>query len=183
MRNGHPNRNMETALSHERLRELLDYDPETGEFFWTGNGRKGKGGRRRRVRAGCYNRTTRCPYVLLGIDGNVYLAHRVAWFYMTGVWPKDQIDHKDNNGLNNRWDNLHEATASQNRYNTKPYAKSKLGTKGIYFRPPRPKQQRLPLYEVRVNGDFIGHFATLAEAKAARELAARKAHGEFYRDQ
>jgi hypothetical protein len=87
-----------TELTAERLRELLNYDPDTGVFTW-------------RVRpvhshrvgdiAGSV-RTTR-GYRLIGVAGRVYKAHRLAWLYMMGEWPKDQIDHINRDPSDNRF--------------------------------------------------------------------------------
>ena len=89
-------------LTAERLRELLHYDPETGKFRWVGRPR-GRGAKRP---DGAVGRITADGRLSIGVDGFSYLAHRLAWLHVTGEWPKDDIDHRDCNPLNNRWNNL-----------------------------------------------------------------------------
>lgn len=168
-----PNRELEKTLSRKRLRELLRYEPRTGDFIWlkaTSN-RVEKG-----ALAGCAKDHNGARYILLGIDGRLYHAHRVAWFYMTGTWPQKELDHKDGNGWNNSWANLREATPAENQCNTKLRSDNLSGVKGITFYAGRKKP-----YRVWLNCRSLGSFATLAEAKAVRELAARESHGKFYR--
>jgi hypothetical protein len=78
-------------LTAERLREVLNYNPGTGVFTW-----RVQTGRRAPVGAiaGCI---TWYGYIAIKIDCCRHLAHRLAWFYVTGAWPKDQIDHINGN--------------------------------------------------------------------------------------
>jgi len=80
---------MSVELTQEKLREYLIYSPETGEFKW----RKNRGRARSGGLAGAPDRN---KYIRVWIYGQKYLAHRLAWFYMTGTWPDEQIDHCNN---------------------------------------------------------------------------------------
>jgi hypothetical protein len=104
----------ESCLTAERLREALYYDPDTGTFRWRTSGH----GRRAGNVAGCVNRLT--GYRRIGIDGQQYLAQRLACFYMTGKWPSGQIDHLDWNEDNNAYQNLQDVTSAQNSSNCRP---------------------------------------------------------------
>ena len=112
-------------LTIERLRDLLDYDPETGTFVWkisTTNvipagsiaGSKGKNG-----------------YISIQIDGKLYRANRLAWFYSHGRWPKGQIDHANCVTDDNRLQNLRDATCAQNQANARRRVDNKSGYKGV----------------------------------------------------
>jgi len=161
------------AISPARLRERLRYDPVTGEFSWIRKDRRAK-----TTRAGTRGfNSNGHRKVDIELDGQVFKAHRLAWFYMTDKWPKHEIDHADNDGWNNRWDNLREATHQENAWNRKMRIDNVTGVKGVHFSVGHGK------YVAKLNGARLGYFQTLSEAKAVRELAARKAHGEFYRDQ
>lgn len=100
-------------LTAERLRELFHYAPETGVFtrlLRTSNS----------VRigdvAGCRNVY---GYWQINCCGKIRPAHRLAWLYVHGVWPKEQVDHIDGDRANNRIDNLREATSAENKQNTR----------------------------------------------------------------
>lgn len=95
-------------LTQAALKELLEYDPETGKFFW-----REKGVGRKRAEAGNFSR----GYVRIGIQGRLYYGHRLAFLYMTGSIP-DVVDHKDGDESNCRWENLRASTHSENGKNT-----------------------------------------------------------------
>ena len=108
-------------LTPERLRELLDYDEETGLFTWKIQlGNRGAAGKI----AGRIGKNR--SYI--GIGGDQFFAHRLAWFYVYGLWPKKGIDHIDGDPLNNRIANLREANQAENLQN---YKKPKTNTSGF----------------------------------------------------
>jgi hypothetical protein len=158
---------------HDELCEMLSYDPETGVFTWL-------------VRpSNCIHvgdvagHLNKIGYRAIRIAGHYYLAHRLAWFYMTGEWPLGWMDHSDMVRDNNRWINLREATPSQNRANCGVNSASLTGLKGVTWKARRNK------YEARImiNGKrfSLGFFDT---AELAHEAYMRKAinlYGEFAR--
>ena len=81
-------------LTCARLRELLHYDPETGEWTRLASIVSGKGCVRHRVgdRAGWRSGG---GYNYIGVDGGVYKTNRLAVLYMTGEWPQGYVDHRD----------------------------------------------------------------------------------------
>lgn len=113
-------------LTADEVRGLLDYDPETGLFRWR---KPGKG------RISCHRRFTgyvnKKGYVIIGIKYRPYLAHRLAWLWMTGDWPRGQLDHKDRNRSNNKWHNLREATSSEQNLNSNSHPYLGLTCTGI----------------------------------------------------
>lgn len=157
-------------LTAHRLRELLDYDPKTGVF-------------RRKIRSGKAQPGTiagsiQCHgYVLVSIGGDRYLAHRLAWLYMNGSWPEKWIDHINGNPSDNRIANLREATPAQNGWNKIIQSHNTSGVKGVHWCPERG-QWRAYIYanHKRIH---LGRFATLKEAKDARDFAERKIHNEY----
>jgi hypothetical protein len=99
-------------MEHTYLTSVLHYTPETGEFLWNLPRPKIRVGQR----AGYKKKNT--GYIYIEIDGKSYSAHRLAWFYVTGTFPKKQIDHINRNRSDNRYENLREATNSQNKANS-----------------------------------------------------------------
>lgn len=114
-----PSTNPEITLS--RLRELVEYVPETGVFLWRAGRRKGR-------TAGTSRKN---GYRLLQLDGVSYYQHRLAWFYVRGEWPINDVDHEDENKRNNAWNNLRLATKSQNQHNRSTPRNNTSGIKGV----------------------------------------------------
>ncbi|WVS23993.1 hypothetical protein QkW1_70 [Ralstonia phage QkW1] len=155
------------GLTQQRLKELLNYDPETGEFTWRFN-RKG-------VLAGCRAGTISYGYVSIRIDGVRLMAHRLAWLYMTGKWPADVIDHINLDKADNRFFNLHEATIQQNLVNQR--GRSVSGLKGVV----KVKGRWRAVIHRDGKTRHIGYFDTAEGAHEAYAAEANKLHGEFAR--
>jgi hypothetical protein len=65
------------------------------------------------------------------LTGVLYREHRLAWLYMTGEWPTHEIDHINGDRVDNRFCNLREATASENRWNSRKRVNNTSGYKGV----------------------------------------------------
>jgi len=156
-------------LTQERLKEVLDYDPETGEFTWK---------LRQDVNlawnakwSGKVAGSNHRGYLLIQIDSGFYMAHRLAFLYMTGVFPFDVTDHINGVGTDNRWVNLREISRELNNQSLALRSDSTTGACGVDFCATRKK------FRARVNykGREIhcGYFAlkeeALARAKTVRE--------------
>lgn len=155
------------GLSFERLVELLDYNPNTGVFYWKRNGKI----------AGYRNGWS---YISIRIDGILYLAHRLAFLYITKKWPADKIDHRDGNRGNNRWKNLRPATNAQNLQNSKLRINNKSGFKGVSFVSATSTWYACIMVKGKSIALGAGH-KTAKSAYAAYCAAALKFHGEFAR--
>jgi len=148
----------------DRVRDLLDYAPETGIFTW----KKTMGGTAwAGTVAGAPNSA---GYSLIKIDGKKYQASRLAWLWVHGSWPENYIDHINGDRLDNRLVNLREATPAQNKHNSGPAKNSTSGVKGVFWNSKREKwQARICLGgEVR---QHLGYFNNLEDAKTAYEIA------------
>lgn len=155
-------------ITQQELHDLMTYDPETGEATWLKGTWKGR-------KVG----TPTCKgYVQARINNRSYLMHRVIWFWMKGEWP-GEIDHKDCNRSNNRWDNLRLATKEQNQWNTGVRGDNSSGFKGVT----RPKGRTKWHAYINVDGrrKFLGSYPTAEEANRAATAARQAAHGEFAR--
>jgi hypothetical protein len=161
-------------LTQARLQEVLHYEPETGEFVWLERLEEGARSDLVGEQAGCLHWK---GYLNIMIDGKEYRAHRLAWLYMYGSFPKNQLDHINRDRVDNRIANLRLASNSQNgaNSNAKP---SFSGLKGAHWHS-RDKKWFSAIY---YNGKkhHLGRFATAEEAHAAYCEAAEKMHGEFF---
>jgi hypothetical protein len=114
----------------ERLRELLSYNPETGEFHWRiDHGRLYKAGTEAfTVKMGPPGN----DYLVACIDKIPYRAHRVACKMFYGVEPPDFLDHIDGDRFNSRIKNLRETSQGENIRNQPVQARNKTGLKGVH---------------------------------------------------
>lgn len=163
-------------IDHGLLLEMLHYDPNTGIFTW----KIQKGRAKRGAIAGKqWNnaQTGRVIGLRLRIGQRAYLCHRLAWYYMTGVWPPEEIDHKNVDRLDNRWDNLRLATRAENQRNVKAQKNNRLGVKGVTFTKGR-YWARLMVDRKVIN---LGYHHTLDAAVKAYAEGSKKYHGEFGR--
>jgi hypothetical protein len=158
------------ALTHTRLLERVTYDPITGAFHKNGKywGRC-KSGQRVGYKNRCSGRW------VIRLDGQRYHASRLAWFYMTGRWPPDDIDHINRDCADDRFVNLREATRSQNIVNKSFQSRNTSGFRGVIKRGDRW------IAQVTKMGDkkYLGTFDTPEKAYEAYVRAAKAIHGEF----
>lgn len=157
-------------MTRRYLRSILNYDPETGEWRW----RCRKSGRAALGQlAGSPGSQGRWD---IRIDGKLYQAHRLAFLYMTGRWPFDQVDHRNGKRNDNRWSNLREATNGQNAMNQRRRADNTSGHKGIYSFPGGRWRAKIVVDGRQV---YLGLFHRKEDAIAAYRAAAERYHGEF----
>lgn len=146
-------------LTQSRLKELFNYDPETGVFTRKSGAIAGT------LRSDGYRKIT--------VDRVQYYSHRLAWLYMTGELLKD-IDHIDRNPSNNRFSNLRSVTKSQNQHNRIKQYNNTSGYKGvIYYK--RTGKWRACIY-VNNKCHSLGYFHTAEQASIAYQTAAMIFH-------
>lgn len=158
-------------MTQERLKILLDYDPETGVF--TGKTIRGKHDRRGVIEGS--NRTAG-GYCRLLLDGKQYLAHRMAWLYVYGFLPEG-IDHRNTNTSDNRISNLRVADKSQNGANMPARNPGRL--KGAYFNKAARRWQSQIMHNYKQY--YLGLYDSEKEAHKAYVEAAINIYGEFAR--
>jgi len=147
-----------------RVRFLLSFNEESGDFHW----KVPRQGTRKDKKAGCVGSD---GYWSICIDGALYKGHRLAWLYVYGEWPSDQIDHINGNRLDNKISNLRIVTQNQNQQNRKPN-RNGTGVKGV------SKIKNGFSAQIGHNGQktYLGFFKTKEEAGAAYVKAAQKLH-------
>lgn len=119
-------RDKESEISLDRIRELISYDPESGDFTWlVTTGKKVKGDKAGGV--------SEHGYCRVKLAGTKYMAHRLAWAFIYGVFPENEIDHINGIRSDNRKVNLREANRSTNIQNLNSSRKdNKLGVLGVH---------------------------------------------------
>jgi hypothetical protein len=149
------------------LRKLFHYDCRTGKFTrlnnMSSNARVGG-------IAGGYQNT---GYIAIHVSNTLYLAHRLAWVWMTGKWPSE-IDHRNGNRSDNTWANLRQVTRSVNNQNQRrAHLNSRTGVLGV-----APNGKTSFQANIQVNGKphYLGTFRTIEAARAAYLKAKSELH-------
>jgi hypothetical protein len=158
-------------LTIEQLKELLEYNHDTGVFTWI----KLIGTSNRKV--GGVAGTKRDGYIRITIKGKIYSAHRLAYLYMTGKFPENDIDHINHIRHDNRWTNLRDATHSQNQANRVKHKNNTSGYKGVNW-DKRYKKWRAKIQYMN-KSIYIGYYTTPQEAAEAYKKKAIELFGEF----
>mgnify|MGYP002682441619 CR=1 FL=1 len=148
------------------LRELFHYDPDTGVFT-------------RLVRTsnnctlGPSGMLTKRGSVAVSVCGKKRAAHRLAWLYMTGEWPADEIDHIDGDQTNNRFANLRECSGAENKQNMR---RARRGNKSGFLGVSRHQGQWQARIHMGGKVKRLGLFKTPEEAHLAYVAAKRQLH-------
>lgn len=155
----------------QHLHERVSYNPQSGAFVWKAN--------RIAARVGTEAGQNRSGYRVIRIQGRMFPAHRIAWALMTGAWPSHDIDHRNLDKSDNRWDNLRPASKRENARNTGIRADNKSGFKGVCWDKGRRRWRadiRLP--SIRKH---LGLFDDPAIAHAAYSRAVSEHFGDYGR--
>lgn len=149
-------------VTQESLKELLCYDPDTGDFT------RIKAVQAARVGdiAGCLGNR---GYIVIRINGKNYLSHRLAFIYMTGEFPEHHTDHINGNKTDNRWENLRAVTRGENMKNQKKRKSNTSGVMGVYWN----KSSGMWQAQIKADGKqmYLGIFADINDAITARKQA------------
>ena len=147
------------------LREILEYQPDTGLFFW----KKPIRGIKKGSKAGHLSKD---GYIDIRIKKRSYPAHRLAWVIMTGNWPDNFVDHINRIKSDNRFVNLREATKSENAQNTNLQSNNTSGYKGVVWH--KPNKNWVAQINIRKKHIHLGSFENLQDAINARIEAEKK---------
>lgn len=152
-------------LTVEYVRNILDYNPETGIFKWKKRDDvPQKWNTRNSGNITGWNHSN--GYLQTCINYKKYYLHRLAWFYVNGVWP-DEIDHIDRDKKNNKISNLRVVTHRDNCAN-RTQRKNPTGYKGVIF----SKRDKSWAAKITINGvlKHIGTFKSVEDAATAYNL-------------
>jgi hypothetical protein len=106
-----------------------------------------------------------------------YLYMHVLVARLAGLDTSRKVDHRDNNGLNNRRSNLRWATHSQNLANRGPQRNNTSGFKGVTW----VGSKRRWMAQIKVNQKRIGlgYFVIKEDAARAYNRAAKQHFGAY----
>ena len=156
-------------ITAERLRALVSYDPKTGLFtrLVTTHSRSKAGSI-----AGCLDKST--GYIRFNLDGFLYYAHRLAWLYVHGAFPKHHIDHINGKRADNRMRNLRDVPLHVNSQNRKRANRgNSTGLLGVTKNSRTSWSATIQALGVSKN---LGSFDSPAKAYAAYLQAKREMH-------
>ena len=154
-------------ITHEQVRNAFVYNKKTGLLvrrFSVGKAIAGK--------AATYK--DRDGYLRVGFKGVLHATHRLIWFYVTGEWPKGDIDHINRIKDDNRWVNLRDVTRSENKQNQLAMKTNKCGVKGVYWCAARRKYEA----SIQHHGKnyYLGQFESIHDAADAYAKKAAELH-------
>src|SRR5882757_5577117 len=114
-------------LTQQRLKFLLKYDPITGDWTWLWPASS-------RVEVGQAAGTISVHgYRIITIYGTKYRTARLAYLYMKGEWPPDEMDHENRCKLDDRWENLRPLDRSSNALNRDLQSNNTSGVRGVHW--------------------------------------------------
>lgn len=162
----------------EQFRQVLDYDPETGNLTWLSRDSSHFDGGKRSpsIMAKIWNTTWAGKQALTNtsngyrrgvVFGIGFQAHRVAWALYYGAWPKGEIDHIDGNRSNNRISNLRDTTRTENGRNLRMRPSNTSGYVGVTKEPETKKWRAQAVIDGRCV--YVGCYVTAEEAAFARD--------------
>lgn len=151
-------------LTQERLKELLHYCPDRGVFTW-----RMQLGRAKPGDVAGYDKSDGrfAIHRNIRIDKKNHKAHRLAFLYMNGEFPEEEVDHIDGNPLNNTWNNLRAVSGSENKKNRRIQRNNKSGHCGVSL------QNGKFISKIKVGSKhiYLGCFTSLDDAIKARKDA------------
>lgn len=159
-------------LTQSELKQILNYDPDTGIFVWINP-------RSKRAKIGAVAGTIRKydtgkSYCIICINYQLYRAHRLAWLYIYGSFPVNEIDHINGNGNDNSAINLRSVNHQENLKNMRRHANNTSGICGVHWNSDRCKwHAQITVKNKSMN---LGRFDNIFDAACARKSAEKK-HG------
>jgi hypothetical protein len=159
-------------LSAEHVRTILDYDPLTGALTW-----RKPPNMRLKVGARAGTISSKNGYRRIRINGRDYLAHRLAWLHVHGVWPTEMLDHINRVRSDNRIANLRPADRALNARNRSMQSNNRSGINGVSWH--QPGQKWIARIGFAGEMKYLGSFTTIDAAEQAYKAAAALHHRDM----
>ena len=152
-----------TSITQDQLKELLRYCPASGVFVW----KLTRGPRA--VKGSIAGRINNTGYAQIGIYGKRHSSHRLAYLYMTGEFPPNDIDHINGVKDDNRWCNIRAVTRTENLQNRRLPRSNTSGTIGVTWH--KGNKMWRALITINRKQILIGYFHIKEDAVSARKSA------------
>ena len=156
-------------ITQAELKELLNYDQETGIFTWSIKPRRG-------INIGdiAGSKRKHDGYVAIRIQGKQYYAHKLAWLYVHNVWSTQEIDHINRIRDDNRLSNLRELSPALNSQNRNKKITNTSGYTGVYWCKNSKKwKSQISYNSIRKH---LGSFNNIKDAYEAYLIAKEQYH-------
>lgn len=158
-------------ITQKELKSILNYNPDTGIFTWAIKPN-------RSIKIGDIAGSLEGRgYHRIMLNRKAYKTHRLAWLYVYGEFPLNEIDHIDQNKTNNKINNLRECSRGNNNCNILNRKNNKSGYKGVSWN--KAKGKWISQIQSNKQKIFLGSFDCQKKAHIAYCEAANKYHGEF----
>ncbi len=153
-------------ITQKQIKELIHYDKDSGVFTW-------KVDRQNIAKKGMVAGSSASDnYLVLTLFNKQYKAHRIAWMYEYGHFPKDNIDHINGNKKDNRIINLRDVTSLINHKNMSIDKRNKSGKTGVTWH----KLSKKWIANISVDKRLVhlGYFENIEDAIKVRQEAENK---------
>jgi hypothetical protein len=158
---------MRKRLTQTVLKELLNYNPETGALTWRYRDRRwfksdrsfNSWNSKHVGRPALASRDTH-GHLHGHVLGKLRSAHRVIFLWMTGRWPFGVIDHIDHDRTNNKWENLRDISAEENARNKALRSDNRSGQTGV--------RKSGTSWIAQIGDEYLGSFESFEDATAER---------------
>lgn len=160
----------------EEVEKLLAFDPESGAFTWLPRSGDSASVVRWNARFASKPAGALLPtgYIGIRLNGDRFLAHRLAWLLTYRRWPEGWLDHKNGDPSDNRIANLRECSPSENHQNRAIQSNNTSGCVGVSFNKHARK------WVANIGRDrkqfYLGRFSSREEAEFAYLAAKRVVH-------
>lgn len=150
-------------ITQNQIKEVLNYNPDNGIFTWLVSSAQ-------RIKIGnIAGGLDKYGYIKIQLNCKTYKAHRLAFLYMTGEFPKNQVDHINHNRNDNRWENLRGVSKTENGQNRSKQSNNKSGFTGVSWH----KSMGKWIVHIKANGKILhlGYFKNKDKAIKKRKEA------------
>lgn len=154
-------------ITYEEVSKLLKYNSKTGQLIWLV--KKGSRALKGEIAGFSSKRTNGKKYIRVVINDKIYMAHNIIYLLKTKNLPKQQIDHIDGCGTNNKWGNLRLVSHRENHKNKRKPSNNTSGVVGVYWTKNINKWEA----SIKINNKKIklGYFINKEDAVKSRKLA------------